>query len=86
VTFSSLEAWAYLSLVGSLVGYTSYIWVLQKSTPKLASTYAFVNPVIAVLLGWLLAGESLTPVLGFSAFLIGTAVVLISFRKIGGDR
>src|SRR5581483_1298195 len=62
VTVLSFEAWIYLTLVGSMVGFTSYIWVLQKSNPELASTYAFVNPVIAVLLGWLFAGEQLTPI------------------------
>jgi drug/metabolite transporter (DMT)-like permease len=80
MTFSSMEAWVYLTLIGSLVGFTSYIWVLQKSTPALASTYAFVNPVIAVLLGWLWAGESLTPSLFLSAGLIVTAVVLITLK------
>lgn len=81
--FSSLSApsfgaWLYLSLVGSLVGFTSYIWVLQKATPDLASTYAFVNPVIAVFLGWLVAGEPLTPPLFLAAGLIVSAVVLIT--------
>ncbi|HJT25200.1 MAG TPA: EamA family transporter [bacterium] len=77
-TTSSVEAWIYLTLVGSLVGFTSYIWVLQKSTPDLASTYAFVNPIIAVFLGWLLAGESPTPSLFLAAALIVAAVVLIT--------
>lgn len=80
MTTSSIEAWVYLTLIGSLVGFTSYIWVLQKSTPELASTYAFVNPVIAVFLGWLLAGESLTPSLFLSAVLIVIAVVLITLK------
>ncbi len=87
-TASSVEAWVYLTLIGSLVGFTSYIWVLQKSTPDLASTYAFVNPVIAVFLGWLLAGESLTPSLFLAAALIVTAVVLITLgasRKSQGN-
>ncbi len=80
MTHSSIEAWVYLTFVGSLVGYTSYIWVLQKSTPELASTYAFVNPVIAVFLGWLLAREALTPSLFLSAALIVAAVVLITLK------
>lgn len=81
MTISSIEAWVYLTLIGSLVGFTSYIWVLQKSTPELASTYAFVNPIIAVFLGWLWAGETLTPSLFLSAFLIVTAVILITLNK-----
>ena len=71
-------AWVYLTLVGSLVGFTSYIWVLKKATPALASTYAFVNPVIAVFLGWLMAGEALTPPVVGAALLIVAAVVLIT--------
>ena len=77
---ASMEAWAYLTLVGSLVGFTSYIWVLQKSNPELASTYAFVNPVIAVFLGWLLAGEALNPSLFLAAAFIVGAVVLITLK------
>lgn len=78
ITFHSGGAWIYLTLIGSLVGFTSYIWVLQKATPALASTYAFVNPVIAVFLGWLMAGEALTPPVFGAAFLIVAAVVLIT--------
>ena len=87
LTTSSVEAWVYLTLIGSLVGFTSYIWVLQKATPDLASTYAFVNPVIAVFLGWLLAGEALSPSLFIAAALIVAAVVLITLapRKSSGN-
>ncbi len=81
MTPASLEAWAYLTLIGSLVGFTSYIWVLQKSTPELASTYAFVNPIIAVFLGWLFAGEALTPTLFLATGLIVAAVVLITLGQ-----
>ena len=78
ITFQSGTAWIYLTLIGSLVGFTSYIWVLQKATPALASTYAFVNPIIAVFLGWLFAGEALTPPVYGSALLIVAAVALIT--------
>lgn len=75
---SSILSWVYLTLIGSLVGFTSYIWVLKRSTPELASTYAFVNPVIAVILGWALAGEALDHSLFLAMGLIVTAVVLIT--------
>ncbi len=81
ITLHSLNAWIYLTLIGSLVGFTSYIWVLQKATPALASTYAFVNPVIAVFLGWILAGEAVTPPLFFAAGFIVAAVVLITIAS-----
>jgi drug/metabolite transporter (DMT)-like permease len=78
ITVTSAESWVYLSLIGSLVGFTSYIWVLQKANAELASTYAFVNPVIAVFLGWLFAGEALSPSLFLAAAFIIGAVVLIT--------
>ncbi len=81
LTSHSVNAWVYLTLVGSLVGFTAYIWVLQKATPGLASTYAFVNPVIAVFLGWLMAGEALTPTVFGAAGLIVGAVVLITIGR-----
>jgi drug/metabolite transporter (DMT)-like permease len=79
VSSGSWEAWVYLTLIGSLVGFTSYIWVLQRATPELASTYAFVNPIIAVFLGWLLAGETLTGSLFLAAGFIVGAVVLVAW-------
>jgi hypothetical protein len=60
VTLSSFFAFAYLTLFGSLVGFTAYVWLLQVSTPARVSTYAFVNPFIAVLLGWLVLREPIS--------------------------
>lgn len=74
----SLLALGYLILFGSLVGFTSYIWLLGVSTPARVSTYAFVNPVVAVFLGWALAGEPLTLQTLLAATIIVTAVVLIT--------
>ena len=61
ITPASLAAIAYLILVGSLVGYTAYVWLLRVAPISLVSTYAFVNPVIAVILGWLVLAEPLEP-------------------------
>jgi drug/metabolite transporter (DMT)-like permease len=85
-TPASEWAWLYLTLIGSLVGFTSYIWVLQKSTPALASTYAFVNPVIAVFLGWLFAGEAVTLPVFAAAGLIVAGVVLITLAPRGKEK
>ena len=77
---SARSAWAlvYLVLVGAIVGYSAYVWLLKVSTPAKASTYAFVNPVVAVVLGWALAGEPIGPrVVGAGALVIA-AVVLIT--------
>lgn len=57
VTAKSLWSLAYLVVFGSLIGFTAYMWLLKVTTPSRAATYAYVNPVVAVVLGWLLAGE-----------------------------
>lgn len=78
VSAKSALALAYLVVFGSLVGFTAYVWLLRVSTPSRVSTYAYVNPVVAVLLGWGLAGEPLSArVLGAAAVIIA-AVVLIT--------
>jgi len=74
----SLLAVAYLVVFGSLVGFTAYIWLLRVSTPALVSTYAYVNPVVAVLLGWAFAGESITGRTLLAAVVILGAVMLIT--------
>jgi drug/metabolite transporter (DMT)-like permease len=79
VSSRSLLAVAYLTLFGSLVGFTCYIWLLRVAAPSLVSTYAFVNPVVAVCLGWTLAGESLTARTLVAALFIITAVGIIKF-------
>lgn len=56
----ALAAFAFLIVLGSVVTFTAYTWLLRVSTPARVGTYAFVNPVVAVLLGWAIAGEALT--------------------------
>ncbi len=77
----SVLALAYLVVFGSLLGYTSYVWLLRVTPPALASTYAYVNPVVAVFLGWLLAGERLTArVLLASAIIVGGVALITGAR------
>jgi drug/metabolite transporter (DMT)-like permease len=76
-TRSSLAV-AYLTVFGSLIAFSSYIWLLKVTTPALASTYAYVNPVIAVFVGWLLADEPLTGRVLLSAAIIVAAVAIIT--------
>jgi drug/metabolite transporter (DMT)-like permease len=80
---SSRSAWAlvYLALVGGVVGYSAYFWLLKVSTPAKVATYAYVNPVIAVLLGWALGGESLSSRVFLSSATVVTAVVLITLSQ-----
>ncbi|MBC6697289.1 EamA family transporter [Hymenobacter puniceus] len=76
----SLEAWgafAYLVVFGSFVAFSAYIWLLRVVEPALAGTYAFVNPVVAVLLGWAFAGEALNVGMIGGAALIVLAVALV---------
>jgi len=60
VSAKSLWSLAYLIVFGAIVGYTAYIWLLGVSTPARVGTYAYVNPIVALLLGWALAGEPLS--------------------------
>jgi len=79
ITSKSLLALGYLVIFGSLLGFSAYVWLLKVTTPARASTYAFVNPVIAVLLGWGLAGEVLTPRIALAGATIVAAVCLILY-------
>jgi drug/metabolite transporter (DMT)-like permease len=86
VSKKSLLALAYLLTFGSLVGYTAYTWLLRVSTPARVATYAYVNPVVAVLFGWLLAGEELTTRMLAAAAVIIAAVALITRESGVGSR
>jgi len=78
ITLRSYAALGYLIVFGSIIGYTAYIWLLKNAESSLVSTYAFVNPVVAVLLGWLLAGERLTLNTFIAAVIIIAAVVIVT--------
>lgn len=71
-------AMAYLTFVGCLIAFTTYLWLLRVSTPSRVATHAYVNPVVAVALGWAVAGEALTARMLVAAGLIIGAVVLIT--------
>jgi drug/metabolite transporter (DMT)-like permease len=77
-TLRSLAGWAYLIVLGSIVAYTAYAWLLRVSTPARVSTYAYVNPIVAVLLGWAVAGEPLTARMMVAAAVIVSGVALIT--------
>jgi len=80
ISAASWAGWIYLVTFGSLVGFTAYIYLLQTVSPAKASTYAYVNPLVAVLLGWAVAGESVTVrSLGAAAIILaGVAMITIS--------
>jgi drug/metabolite transporter (DMT)-like permease len=77
VSTNSLIGFVYLVIFGSWVGFLSYIWLLRAAPTTLVSTYAYVNPLVAILLGNLLAGEALTPrILLAALFILGSVVVI----------
>lgn len=82
VSITSWLALGYLIVFGAIIGFTAYSWLLKNVEPSLASTYAYVNPVIAVILGWAVAGESLTgqTLLG-AGVIIGSVVLITSQNK-----
>ena len=76
----SLRSWlalCYLIVFGSGIGFSAYIYILQKSTAARVATYAFVNPVVALFLGWLIVGETITLRTVIAAAVILTAVILV---------
>ncbi len=78
VTSRSLLGVAYLIVFGSIIGFSSYVWLLHATTPTRASTYAYVNPIVAVLIGWLFGGEALPARVLVAAALIIAAVAAIT--------
>jgi drug/metabolite transporter (DMT)-like permease len=74
----SWVAFGYLVLVGSLVGFSTFVWLMKHSTPARTSTYAYVNPVVAVFLGWLILDEPISPRTIAAAAIIVVAVAIVT--------
>ena len=82
VTWLSIGAFVYLVLIGALIGYTAYFYLLRHCDPAKVATYAYVNPVVAVLLGTAFAGEKLTLRTLFGAgLIIGSVAVVITAQQ-----
>lgn len=82
ISTKSLLALAYLIFVGSLVGFTAYVYLLKEVPTSKVATYAYVNPVVALFLGWALAGEGLTPrTLVAAAVILGAVVLITTYRR-----
>jgi len=82
VTWLSLGAFVYLVLIGALVGYTAYFYLLRHCEPAKVATYAYVNPIVAILLGTLFAGERLTLRTWIGAgLIIGSVAVVITSQQ-----
>ncbi len=82
VSLRSMLALGYLIVFGSLLGFSAYTWLLAHAPPARVATYAYVNPVVAVFLGWALAGERLTlRTLVAAAVIVAAVVLVISARQ-----
>lgn len=77
ITTRSWAALGYLILFGSVIAFTAYNWLLEHYSPTLVATHTYVNPVVAVLLGWAYAGEALTGRVAVAAALVVAAVILV---------
>ncbi len=83
ITALSLGAFAYLVLIGAIVGYTAYFWLLRHCDPAKVATYAYVNPIVAVLLGALFAHETVTlRTLLAAALIIGSVALIITVQQL----
>lgn len=81
ITSASLVALGYLIVFGSFVGFTSYLWLLRNARTSLVSTYAYVNPVVAVFLGWLVLDERITArMLGAGLVILVSVALIIASR------
>jgi drug/metabolite transporter (DMT)-like permease len=82
----STKAWlalAYLIVAGSIAGFTAYVWLIHHESPTKVGTYAYVNPVLAVVVGYSLGGEAVGPrtIVGTSLVLVSVVMITISPRK-----
>lgn len=81
ISARSIWGFIYLTTIGSLVAFTAYSWLLRNQPPSRVATYAYVNPVVAVFLGWALAGEKLSLRTAIAAAIIIGAVVIITTAR-----
>jgi drug/metabolite transporter (DMT)-like permease len=79
ISLRSTAAFVYLIFIGAIIGFSAYIWLLHNTTPAKATTYAYVNPVVAVFLGWAVLSEPVTP-----AMLAAMAIIIFSVALISG--
>jgi drug/metabolite transporter (DMT)-like permease len=83
ISMLSLASFIYLVIIGAVVGYTAYIWLLRHCEPAKVATYAYVNPIVAVLLGALFAGETLTMrTLIAAGLIIGSVALVITAQQL----
>jgi drug/metabolite transporter (DMT)-like permease len=81
----SRGAWlalAYLIVAGSIVGFTAYVWLIHHESPTKVGTYAYVNPVVAVFLGWLILHERVDRFIVMGSVIVVLSVILVTSAKV----
>ncbi len=83
-SLNSLLAWGYLVLAGSLIAFTTYVWLMKHYAPAVISTYSYINPIVAVFLGWLILNETISSrIFAASAVIVlGVALITISRSRV----
>jgi drug/metabolite transporter (DMT)-like permease len=81
ISRQSIVAMLYLTVFGSIIALTAYVWLLKTVHPSRAATYTYVNPIIAIFLGWLVLSEPLTPLMILAVVIILLAVVMITAHR-----
>src|SRR2546430_2584888 len=83
VSFAAWFSLLYLTIAGSIIGFTAYVWLLHYESPTKVGTYAYVNPVVAVIVGYLLGGERVGPRTALGTLLILVSVIVITTMRTG---
>src|SRR5205814_1588849 len=83
VSFAAWFSLLYLTIAGSIIGFTAYVWLLHYESPTKVGTYAYVNPVVAVIVGYLLGGERIGPRTALGTLLILVSVIVITTMRAG---
>jgi len=81
MTMEGWQAYVYLVLIGSLIGYTSYSWLSKNAPARLTATYAYINPIVALFLGWAIGNEAITSMVGFAAAVVICGVILMTLGR-----
>ena len=80
-TVNSLLAWGYLVIAGSLIAFTTYVWLMKHYAPAVISTYSYINPIVAVFLGWLILNETINSRIFTASAVIVLGVALITISR-----
>jgi drug/metabolite transporter (DMT)-like permease len=81
ISIHSIIAVSYLVVAGSLLGFTAYLWLMRKKPPVLVSTNSFINPVVAIFIGWAIAGEIVTLKMLIASVIIIISVIVITINN-----